>query len=193
MTSEVPKIINFVDLGFEDGLRIQELSGRPGHQRKVFLGIERPGIKDRLKPRYPNLELRYGGVLEELKAIADGTVRIVNADFFFTEFYTPISDLDLPSRVIQPLIDQQRAETVEQVRRVLVPQGRFYVTEYKGNLRPTLTLLTENGFPSCEHRQLDPGEMDKTKFLRLIKSKLEQEGSRADDFQPIRILARKTD
>ncbi|MFH0863149.1 MAG: hypothetical protein V1875_09005 [Candidatus Altiarchaeota archaeon] len=54
----------------------------------MFLGLERPGLKDSVASDAKNLELRWGGALEKLSKLADGSVRIVNADFLFTEYYS---------------------------------------------------------------------------------------------------------
>ncbi|MFH0863150.1 MAG: hypothetical protein V1875_09010 [Candidatus Altiarchaeota archaeon] len=85
-----------------------------------------------------------------------------------------ITECDLgwrASGLILKIFDMFRQVTVNQVKRVLIPNGRFYLTEYNGKLESTLELLDEAGM-THHHRRMAPEEMDKTTFLRNIREKM---------------------
>jgi hypothetical protein len=79
--------VDFVDIGFEDAVRLKELSSKPRHREKVFIGVERPTLEGTVSSEATNLELRWGGALEELHKLPAESVKVANADFLFTEYY----------------------------------------------------------------------------------------------------------
>ncbi len=154
----------------------------------------------------PNLQLRWRGVLQELKDMPDQSVKIVNADFLFTEFYvTGWKDI-MPDAELNEFDEAAlgwragggfmaeffklcRQATVNQVKRVLTPNGRFYITEWEQNLPHTLEFLDEAGFQH-ESRPLTDEEMEKTWFLQEAKKKLAT-GELPPEATPVRIQATK--
>ncbi|MFH1403791.1 MAG: hypothetical protein ABIH11_05950 [Candidatus Altiarchaeota archaeon] len=207
-TGEPPaRVVDFVDLGHEDAFRLKELASRPRHASKVFIGIDRPGMRGGVESGLDNLELRWGGALRELAGIPGGSVRIVNADFLFSEFYFvgwrdmfPLGQSDEVSLwdlgwkantgVMQGLFDDAKTRVIGEVGRILVPKGRFYATEYRENYEHTLRRLDEEGFTHV-HRDLRAGEMGGTRFLQKIREMVDSGQVDAERYWPVRIMARR--
>ncbi|MFC2162039.1 hypothetical protein ACFLRF_00025 [Candidatus Altiarchaeota archaeon] len=200
-------VIDVIDLGFEDAIRLKELSSRKHSHDKVFIGFERPGIKDRVEGGRDNLELRWGGVLEELAQIKDESVKIVNADFLFSEFYATkwkvfypgaqvdeasLGDLGWKGNLEYPqkIFAKMKTETVKEVGRILVPNGRFYITEYADSIPFATKRLDEQGFTHTQ-RDLTEEEMDQTSFMRKIVKHLKAGKVDPEVYWPVRITARK--
>jgi hypothetical protein len=195
----VPGAVDFVDLGFTDAVRLKELAGRAGHSDRVLVGIERPTLPDKPSAVPPNLELRYGGILDELGRMPDGSVKVVNADFLFGEIYEVAGGSDVSERFLRaaqvgankanPLY-HTRQRIMGEVGRVLAPNGRFYLTEYGKNLPLTLKLLEEGGFRHTE-RELLALEMGGSTQLMKVRDLLREKPEEAADRAPYRIVARK--
>ncbi|MFC1517802.1 hypothetical protein ACFL5G_04505 [Candidatus Margulisiibacteriota bacterium] len=198
------EIIDFIDLGFEDALRLKELSEK--NPKLKLMGIERPSLKGSVSVKVDNIDLRWGGVLKELTEIQGESVKTVNSDFMFSEFYVigwkelfPAAKLnevsmgDLGRRVhggfFIELFMSLREEVLKQVRRILLPHGRFYISEYRANIESLSECLKDAGFDFAE-KELEIAEMDKTKFLKLLRDK-RKEGMDSQLFPIMRIEAHK--
>lgn len=79
---------------------------------------------------------------------------------------------------------------VKQVERVLAPHGRFVVIVYARTIESMQKILNEAGFV-CTVKPLSDTEMDKTAFLKWIKSKLEKEPEQKGNYSPVKIVAFK--
>jgi hypothetical protein len=195
------KGVDLVDIGFCDGLRLMEVSSRPRHRKKEFLGIETPDKEGKIPNQLGNLELTFGGALKELGALPDSSVKVVNADFLFSGIKHVLADgkvlgaKEMMSR--GEYGDQEKRKLVklgwliaEEVHRVLKPAGRFLVTEYNANAPIIASILGTAGF-ECTARELRPDEMQSTSFLKLMSEQPEEFKPNNGAFPPVRITAIK--
>ncbi len=191
--------VDFVDLGFGDGLRLKELAGKPRHGDKSFVGVERPGAKRGAVPEPGNVEYRFRGAREELERMPASSVNVVNADFGLADYHEVGGGGDTDQRTLELRgggeearlrLAKDRLMTLRSIMRVLNPKGRLYLTEYSANMPSTTGLLELAGF-SWEARRLTEDELEKTTQLKELKAHLldhrEDEGYR----WPMRIAARK--
>ena len=203
MKAEKPARISFVDIGFEDADRLKELSVKPLSRPKSFLGIEAPKKEGEFASDTANLELRRDGVIHELAKLPDGSVNVVNADFsLFSGFYA----VDPPSRAtispteaylagadpekINGFFNEEKLKALQEIRRVLPPNGRLYITEYARNMGEVEALLTEAGY-TFETRKIPWEELDRTATMQELRKDLESGKADPEKMQPYRIAARK--
>ena len=191
------KPISLLDLGFADAKRLTALSAR--HPKKRFAGIETAKRNDLAKR--PNLKLHWGDAVGKLKRMRSGSVKIVTADFLFSELKTrgpSAGDLGemldkAGIRLTEGMLGdyyKKRTAIVEQVRRVLVPKGRFVVIEYSANAGIIKRVLENSGF-NCRTFPVPEAEMEKTEILTLVKDLLITNPEQAESILPMKIVARK--
>jgi hypothetical protein len=195
--------IDFIDVGFDDAVRLKSMSSRPSGPRRVFIGVEAPRSEGEFASDAPNLVLSWGGVLHELGKLPDGSVNVVNADF---SLFSGFSAVDMPSRFtisegmavvaggdpakVKEFFIEEKAKVLQQIRRVLQPHGRLYITEYAKTLEETERHLNEAGFAySLRKMRLD--ELDKTNTMRLLRKDLEEGRFKVEEMQPYRMVATK--
>ena len=161
-----PGRIHVLDLGFEDAQRLRELAQR--HPEKKFLGVEWTKGKG-VQTRRHNLKLVWGDALNKLRRLPTGSVNVATMDFLLTEFKIKgheLHEFGWKQQALAPLFMDRRLKLLRELRRVLVPNGRLFINEYKGNLPCVTGLLNDAGFP---HTVKTSPEGFKTKFLRLIR------------------------
>jgi hypothetical protein len=192
MPNLVKKRVSVFDLGFEDAKKLRELAKKKQHAKKKFLGVE--WVKrEKLNTRFHNLKLTYGDALSKLKRMAPSSVNVITADFFFSEFKIngkEISDHSSLRKKLNDKYQKRKIDTLKEVKRVLLPNGRFFVIEYGLDLEKTVALLTQNGFV-CTKKVVPQNQMHRTEFLSLIADRMIVDGRHAPDWQPYVITARK--
>ncbi|MBI2529747.1 MAG: hypothetical protein HYW05_01215 [Candidatus Diapherotrites archaeon] len=191
--SRCPKpTINLLDLGFEDAKGLTYFASKRQHKNKKFMGIEWTKQKGLMTRRH-NLKLVWGDALNKLRRLPSESVKIITADFLFTEFkvggFDP-SVLGWRSTFFEKEFQNQRIEVAKQIKRILVPNGRFVITEYNDNLRPTQEILNASGF-SYTIKPLSETKFSRTTFLGKISNYLEKNPELKDKVKPMRIIAIK--
>lgn len=192
MQSLVRKRVSVLDLGFEDAKKLKELAKKKQHAKKKFLGVEWEK-RHKFQTRFKNLKLTYGDALSKLRRLPSGSVNIITADFFFSEFKIngkEISDHASLRKQLSEKYKKQKEATLKEVSRVLPKNGRFFVLEYGLDLEKTISFLNQNGFV-CTKKTVPPNQMHRTEFLSLIADKMIVDGRHASDWQPYIITARK--
>ncbi|MEI7960819.1 MAG: hypothetical protein WCI04_00630 [archaeon] len=185
------KRIDLLDIGFEDAQRLIGLASKEKHRKKRFVGIE--VTKAKVQHKLHNLNLVYADAFDRLKRMRPNSVRIMTTDFLFTEFKVngvDLAELGWRRNLFEKAFLKRRVDLSKEVARVLVPNGRFVVIEYKENLAPTLEVLKDAGF-SCSVKPVPEQDLAKTKFLKLIQEKRQQQPNMRERMQPMRIVARK--
>lgn len=192
MPNLVKRRVSLLDLGFEDAKKLRELAKKKQHAKKKFLGVE--WVKrEKFNTRTHNLKLIYGDALSKLRRLPPSSVNVITADFFFSEFKIKGREISTHAslrKVHDAKYNKQKAETVKQVSRVLRKNGRFFVLEYGVDLEKTISFLNSNGFV-CTKKPVPKSQMDRTKFLSLIRDKMTVDSRHAPDWQPYIITARK--
>jgi len=192
------KLISVLDLGFEDAQRLNALALR--HPEKRFMGIEVTKAKGVVTRRH-NLKLIWGDALRKLKRLRSQSVKIVTADFLFSEMkvgnISETRKLELLGMLgIRPTEEnmgeyhKKRKQIAEQVKRVLIPNGRFVVVGYRADLKLTEEILRDSGF-TYKVFPVPESEMGKTKFLKKIQERLKEAPQNRERMQPMKIVARK--
>ncbi len=188
----VSKKINMLDIGFEDAQKLISFASKRRHKNKKFLGIE--WAKSNLNTRYNNLKLIFGNAISKLRRMEQGSVKVVTADFLFTEFKIngkESSDVSLRKNIlVEKKFDVERLALMKEVRRVLKSNGRFFVTEYSVNSQLTIDLLKKAGF-EVYSRPMKPSEMHSTLFLKEISEAIQKNPNNQYSLWPIKIVARK--
>lgn len=119
--------IHFLDLGAgQNPDRIKALAAR--HPNRRIVGVDRHPLGDHEKLP-PNATYVSSDVLQYLKTLKENTVQIANADFLLNE---------MPDTEIRGLIHE--------LKRVLVPNGKFYVSEDRQNINDIRSMLHEHQF-----------------------------------------------
>ena len=192
MPNLIRKRVSVFDLGFEDAKKLRELAKKKQHAKKKFLGVEWEK-RAKFNTRFHNLKLTYGDTLSKLRRLPSGSVNIITADFFFSEFKIngkEISDHSSLRKKLNDKYQKRKIDTLKEVKRVLPPNGRFFVIEYGLDLEKTVALLTQNGFV-CTKKPIPKSQMHRTEFLSLIEDRMIVDGRHAPDWQPYLISARK--
>ncbi|MBN2067966.1 MAG: hypothetical protein JW744_05860 [Candidatus Diapherotrites archaeon] len=187
------KPISVLDLGFEDATRLKGLASR--YPRKQFMGIEWEKRKGLVTRRH-NLKLVYGDVLSKLRRLPANSVKIVTADFLFSGFKMRGFHVDEETRigrVFAGRFRKGRIKVAKQVYRVLVPNGRFFVTEWKINSGVIKELLEEAGFNVKERPvpESEIGKDGKTLFLKGLPEFFEKHPEAIETDTPMRLIATK--
>lgn len=173
-----------VDIGFDDALRLKNLSEK--HPDWVFIGMEIPRKRGNVTSCQKNLILEYEGGLEGLTKLPDESVKIVNMDLLFADEFTvtqwkafipgsqvnEVSENDLGWRAASAkgIFDVWKKLILRQSHRVLKPNGRLYISTYQQGLKEILGLLDEEGYAHV-HRPSTEEEIGKTTFTKGITKK----------------------
>jgi len=185
-------VIILLDVGFEDAQKLVSFARKKSHRNKRFMGVEWTK-QENLRTRYHNLKLTYGDALSKLKRLPAASVKIITADFLFTEFKIggkESSDFGWRRASVETAYEKQRVNVMKQVARVLLPNGRFIVTEYAENASITVRLLKDAGF-EVYSVPLKESEVRGTKFMEMILDRLKKHPEEKREFWPIKITARK--
>jgi len=192
MPNLVRRRVSVLDLGFEDAKKLKEIAKKKQHAKKKFLGVE--WVKqEKFNTRFHNLKLTYGDTLSKLRRLPSGSVNVITADFFFSEFKVngrEISDHSSLRKKLSDKYQKRKIDTLKEVKRVLPPNGRFFVIEYGLDLEKTINLLNQNGFV-CTKKSIPKSQMHRTEFLSLIADRMIVDARHAPDWQPYVITARK--
>ncbi len=121
--------IHVLDLGSSQiPDRIKTLALR--HPKRRFVAVDQhppwPGEKLPTNAEYVTSE-----VIQYLKSLRNESVQIINADF-----------------VLNELSDEQIRELMAHAKRVLMPNGKFYLSEDRQNVQDLRDILHEHGFSS---------------------------------------------
>tara|TARA_Y100000310_G_C20702557_1_gene831271 strand:+ start:8415 stop:8990 length:576 start_codon:yes stop_codon:yes gene_type:complete len=190
MLKRVKPAINVLDVGFDDAKRINALARK--HPGKRFMGIEVTKQKG-IVTRQHNLKLVYGDAIQKLQNLPNEHVKIVTADFMFSEFKVggKIQDeLPLPASISDEFFHDQRKKVLSQCMRVLLPHGKLVIVEYNESLRSVLTILDELGL-KYSVREVPSKDKSKTKFLKFILDYLEKHPEKKEDYKPMQITITK--
>lgn len=192
MPNLVRKRVSVLDLGFEDAKKLKDLAKKKQHAKKKFLGVEWEK-RQKFQTRFHNLKLTYGDALSKLKRLPSGSVNVITADFFFSEFKIKgkeISDHASLRKQLAEKYKKQKEATLREVLRVLPKNGRFFVLEYGRDLDKTIDFLNRNGFV-CTKKTVPQSQMHRTEFLSLIADQMITDARHALDWQPYIITARR--
>ena len=192
MKNLVRKRVSVLDLGFEDAKKLKELAKKKQHAKKKFLGVEWEK-RHKFQTRFHNLKLTYGDALSKLRRLPNGSVNVITADFFFSEFKMNGRELSEHSSLRKEMSEKyikRKEATLKEVSRVLPKNGRFFVLEYGVDLEKTISFLNNNGFV-CTKKLVPKSQMHRTEFLSLIADKMIVDARHALEWQPYIITARK--
>jgi len=181
--------INLLDFGFEDAKGLAYFASKRRHKNKKFMGIGWTKQKG-LITRRRNLKLVWGDALSKARRIPSESVKIVTSDFLFSEFKVGGADLTALGRFFEEVTQKMRIELAKQINRILVPNGRFVVTEYNQNIPPMQSVLAAAGF-SYTVKPLPETKFNRTKFLEMISAKLRTNPDLLNQMRPMQIIARK--
>lgn len=120
-------IIHFLDLGSSEiPERVRELAAKKPTQRFVAVDLHALWHGETLPS---NASYVTSDVIDYLKSLKDGSVRIANADFLLNE-----------------LPDEKMDELIAHVKRTLMPNGKLYLSEDRQNVEDIRNLLHKHGF-----------------------------------------------
>lgn len=192
MPNLVRKRVSVLDLGFEDAKKLKEIAKKKQHAKKKFLGVEWTK-REKFNTRFHNLKLTYGDALSKLRRLPNGSINVITADFFFSEFKVngrELSEHASLRKEVSEKYKKQKEATLKEISRVLPKNGRFFVLEYGADLEKTISFLNQNGFV-CTKKPVLKSQMHRTEFLSLIADRMIVDARHALEWQPFIITARK--
>jgi|GEM_PF-1807978 len=179
------KRISLLDLGAFDGQRISALAKKPSRKNKRLLAVEWTKQKG-LQTRRNNLKIVYGEALSKLQRLPSESVKVVTADFFFSDLRSRgMHTANVPAK--EAHVD---LEVAKQIYRVLVPNGRLVCVEYIGNQAFILNVLSAVGFEWQSH-SLSEKYWGKTEYLKRLGNLINSDNAARELLFPIQITAKK--
>jgi SAM-dependent methyltransferase len=177
--------ISLLDLGAFDGQRISELAKKSSRKNKRLLAVEWAKQKG-LLTRRTNLKIVYGEVLNKLGRLPSESVKVITADFFFSDLKSRgMHTANVPAK--EAHVD---LEVAKQIHRVLVPNGRLVCVEYLGNQAFVLEVLTAAGFEWRSH-SLPEKYWGKTEYLKRLGNLINSDKAAREFLFPMQIIAKK--
>jgi len=191
-------IIDYLELGVGAGRRIGELAKHASAEgrERYFLGTDMYG-KVRVGDDLSNLEVRVGKRGEAVQTLAEllasgCRVKVVNLDFFFSDLRRWVGK---DAKVRDTLVSDKgetgalKHAVLVLLNKVMVPNGRVYITDFADNISGIQQDLGSTGFEVERQRPLER-EDAKTWWMQYGFRQAEKTGDMG--WKPVRLVARKT-